>query len=153
MDLISTSERDSYTNAIEDMHDTFARDIILVKQIKTPQAGVADEDDDYDFTQNHNTGLEEFVITESQSTVKARVKYIDKQDQEFALVNTLGGEQLNLVQKFGIVRIKVRVGDSEAVQEATSIIVDGNNCNILFRDRPHGVLDIRFHTFFLQRTP
>lgn len=149
MNLISTDEKSSYQIAMQGLHDTFSRDITLVKQVKTPREGESNEDDDYDFTQDHNTGTEEFVITESESTVKARIKYLEKQEKEFAL----GGDKLNLTQDFGFLRIKVRIEDSQSVIDATRIIVDGNSCHIFFRDRPHGMLDVQFATFYLQRTP
>lgn len=153
MDLISTQERESYEAAINDLHDSFARPITVITQTKTPQSGLSDSDDDYDFTQGENTGSEEFVYAQTETTIRARIKYIDKQDKEFALVNTLGGEQINLAIEFGIIRIKVLIADTQLVQEAASIIVDGNNCNILFRDRPHGLFAPKYHTFYLQRTP
>jgi hypothetical protein len=153
MNLISDSERAIYEAAINDVHDTFSREITVLKDIKTPVSSLSDSSDDFDFINNSNTGTEEFTYSYSESTVTARIKYIDKQDKEFALITTLGGEQLNLVQEFGIIRIKVPVADCSTVDESSRLVIDSNHCKILFRDKPHGLFDAQYCTFYVQRIP
>lgn len=153
MNLINSTEKAIYEAAIDDMHDTFARSITVLNDIKTPVASVSDNDDDFDFVNNSNIGTNEFTISYTESTVTARIKYIDKQDKEFSLITTLGGEQLNLVQEFGLIRIKVPITDCSTVDECSRLIIDNNHCKIVFRDKPHGLFEAKYCTFYVQRIP
>lgn len=153
MDLISSGDRAIYSSGMDDVHDTFARDIVLVNNITTPKDSVDQEDDNYDFINDKEPSEDKFTFSSTRTTIKARVKYIDKQDKEYAFISTLGGEQINLALEFGLIRIKVKNTDVAAISAASSIEVDGNNTNVVFRDRPHGLFDINYATFYLQRTP
>jgi hypothetical protein len=154
MNLINATERAAYEAAIDDMHDTFSRDVSVIQEVKTPVSSLSENDDDYDFIHNKAiSGPQEFTYSYLETLVKARIKYIDKQEKEFSLITTLGGEQLNLVQEFGFIRLKVRTADCSLVDEASHIIVDGNQCKVFFRDRPHGLFDSKYCTFYVQRVP
>ena len=60
MNLISDSEKAIYIAALNDMHDTFARDITVVYSTKTPKVPLDDASDDYDHINNSSQGTEEF---------------------------------------------------------------------------------------------
>lgn len=151
MNLIPDSMRAEFDQPFADLEDTFGRDIVVVRTIKTPKP--ISGDDDYDFTQPTKTDSELFDYSYSEETVRARIKYIEKQDKEFSMITTLGGEQFNLSQEFGILRIKVSAANSPVVEESTSLVVDGFNCKVIFRDRPHGLTEANYRTFYLQRVP
>jgi hypothetical protein len=153
MNLISDLERSIFEDALNSMHTTFARDITVVNSIKTPVLDLSDANDDYDHVNNSNQGSEEFTYSYVESTVTARVKYIDRQDKEFSLVASSTSDQINLVQEFGLIRIKVLSADCELVNEATHIIVDDNHCRVIFRDSPHGLFENNYCTFYVQRVP
>jgi len=153
MNLINQTDKDKYSSSIDDIHDTFAREIIVIKEIKTPIDNLDDADDDYDFINDKHRGSEEFENTIVTTTIKARIKYIDKQDKEYAFISTLGGEQINLSQEFGLIRLKIKLSESDLVNEASRIEVDKNNTRVIFRDSPHGLFDRQYSTFYVQRTP
>lgn len=151
MNLIPTQFHADLSQPFTDLEDTFGRNITVISAIKTPKE-ISDEED-YDFTQPNKSADESFDYSYSEQEIKARIKYVDKQDKEFALITTLGGEQINLVQEFGILRVKVNSDYSDLVADASSIIVDGLKCKVICRDRPHGLLNTSFKTFYLQRVP
>jgi hypothetical protein len=150
MDLISPQERTEWSAAFSNMHDTFAQDIKLINRTKTPKEGLTDNDDDYDFTQDHNAGNQEFEVSHSEQIIKARVKYLDRQDKDYQMINQ---QVSNVSINSGLIRIKVRKEDCDAVSNADNIIVDGINANITFSDRRHGLVSTEFCTFYLERTP
>ena len=152
MNLIPTEYHSLFDQAFADLEDTFGRNIKLIKETKTPKL-LSGDDEDFDFTQPTIIRQDEFDYSYTEIEIKARIKYLDKQDKEFAMITTLGGEQINLVQEFGVLRIKVSKDYCQNVQDSTSIIVDGSKCKIIFRDRPHGIISTTFCTFYLQRVP
>lgn len=132
---------------MDDIHDTFSRDITVVKEIKTPIDNLSDENDDYDFINDKNKGDEEFSYTSTMTTIKARVKYLDKEQTELLLAS----EKINVVSKFGLIRVKVKLADSETIADSSRITVDDNNCQMVFRDTNHGLFDNKYSTFYLER--
>lgn len=150
MNLIPEQFHAELNQPFADLQDTFGRKIYAISEIKTPKTST---DQDFDFTNPNSYNDQSFDYSYVETEIVARIKYIEKQDKEFAMITTLGGEQINLVQEFGILRIKVHSDFSDIISDASSIKVDGDKCKVIFRDRPHGLISANYRTFYLQRVP
>ena len=145
--IISDAEKAFYTAELDAAMDTFLRDIVVVTSTKTPVDSLSENDDDYDFVNDVNHGSEEFSYSYQETTISARIKYLDKQE----IIQALPGQEIDISTSFGVIRIKVAVANCDLVANSNHILVDGNHCKILFRDRPHGLFDITYCTFYLER--
>ncbi len=150
MDLFTSAQKTALKAAIDNIHDSFKRPITIIKRVRTAKSGAPTENDNFDFTQQSNNQSVEFEESSTQTTVDARIKYIDRQEVDSQFV---GNQLTNLSIEGGIIRIKVKKEDGEAVLNADDIIVDGLNTKIKFIDTRHGLFDIDYSTFYLQRTP
>lgn len=153
MNLIPSNVASLYAQKIDDIHDSFAQEIQVIKDTKVPNnQPITDADDDYNVIYDTNVNNQnEYTFGIISTTIKARVKYLDKQeiDLAFALSRT---DEINLTQKFGLIRLKVHLSDCELVSDSSRVIVDGFNTRVLFRDQRHGIIDFNYCTFYVQRT-
>ena len=144
--LIPDSERDIYRAVITDMHDTFARDI-TVWQRSAERVNPLNPNHDafYDNPKKPNV-----TYTTQSSTIPARVKYIDKQDKEYALAIASAGNQIQITQETQLVRIKVKAAEKKLVEDAEKVTVDDQDFSLLSVARPHGLFDNDYATFYLR---
>ena len=144
---ISQAEKDSYKNAIWQMHQTFSRNITVINE----QANAIDPNDP-----NYNAFADirgNVTRTSINTTIPARIKYIEKQDTDAATALLRRGVDSNVqvVMEFGLIRIKVLSIYADLFKATTKVIVDGYDCEVLFTNAEHGILNTDYSTFFVQR--
>jgi hypothetical protein len=143
--LLSETEKNNLTPLLEDLFDTFARDIIIHKE---PIKKITSN------PQTHLIGYDENAIAEnveyiSESQIfKAKVKYNSDQDlNKFKeLENTISR---------GIVKIKVRKSARDYIldgRKVEKIQIDENFFNIISDESVKVFFNTAFYVFFLQRT-
>lgn len=150
--LISASELATYKSAINDMHDTFGRMItVWLKSEQVITIPTDDTQDDYDAFYDKKPGSSSTIIYTPRSVeVKARVKYLDKNDTEYALLIASTENKINVTQKFRFARMKVNESDSHYVDEAEKVTIDGIDFNIISSSRPSGIVTLDYFTYYLQ---
>jgi hypothetical protein len=143
--LLSETEKNNLTPLLEDLFDTFARDIVIHKE---PTKKITSN------PQTHLIGYDENAIAENVEYIpesqifKAKVKYNSDQDlNKFKeLENTISR---------GIVKIKVRKSARDYIldgRKVEKIQIDGNFFNIISDESVKKFFNTSFYVFFLQRT-
>jgi hypothetical protein len=150
--LISDLERDTYKSAIQDLHDTFSRNITVWRQSTEV---ITNQNDDFDA---FNDASNENVTYVSESKIfKARIKYIDRQDKEFELAvggtTRATGSSIDLTQEFQLVRIKVDKEANDYIKDCEKITIDEQDFIPLTVPRAHGLFDIDWYTIYLRSRP
>lgn len=153
MNLIPESERVVYRQAIDDVHDTFKRPITVWR--KSAQT-VTSENADYDAF--NDSSVSNVNYTTESKNFYARIKYIDKQDLEDELKAGdpgIGSQTLAMTQAFQLVRIKVDREARDYIEGCEKINLDDDNLDytVWTIQRPHGVFEPTYYTYYLQSLP
>jgi hypothetical protein len=148
--LLSQAQKNVANQAIDNLHETFAREITVIDEIAN--VNIQNPDDYNPLSDAKNP---EVTYTANQTIIPARIKYIDKADSEAELIfHGQGGSKAvstALRQDYGIVRIKVDKQYTDLVKNSTKIIVDGKDCQLLMNYNPISLFDINFSVFYLSR--
>lgn len=144
--LISNSERATYNSAIDDIHDTFSRDIIIWRQSAEV---INSTDQNYDAF--NNVGVQNTIYTSQSKIFKARIKYIDRQDKEFALI--VGNSKIDITQEFQLVRIKIDSIANAYFDDCEKVTIDGIDFLPITTSRPHGLFTPTYYTIYLRGNP
>ncbi len=153
--LFTNEEIAIYKGAIDDMHDTFARDIVVWGQAaETITIPEPDINDDYDYAYGGSAGQRvgsqsTIVYTPTSKTIKARIKYIDKQEKEYGLAIESAQNKINVTTSSNLVRIKVKQADVTTVENATKITIDNVDFEIVTAPHIQGIIGTDYYTYYL----
>lgn len=141
--LLNETEKNNLTPLIEDLFDTFARDITIHKQ---PKKNI------YQSINNSMIGYGETSIQENIEYIpeskifKAKIKY--NNDQDLAQIKELA----NFLSK-GIVKIKVRQDARDYILNGTKtekIEFDGKSFNIISDEAVKKFFNTTYYIFYLE---
>ena len=143
--LIPDSEKNEIGKVFGDIHDTFARDIVVFK--RENELFVA-TNATYNalYSRIKNAPTTRTKVT--QSTVKARILY--QQDQkEMDLPGTRA--QVNVQMGEGVVRVKIEEEGYKLFTQASKIEIDGEVFRIVSDPSKVGPFSVKFYTVYLRR--
>jgi len=150
MNLIGELERLEYSGAINDLHETFCRPILVYK---TPLETIISTDVNFNYYYNgpDGQGSEDYVeYTPVSGTVCARILY-DKSLDSLKEVKGRMGQNFKVDADGGLVRIKVRDEDYDTYfTNLKDVQFDGYQFENWQTPRPHGLFDPNFRTLFLK---
>ena len=144
--LISNAEKNTLNGVLRDVHDTFSRDIAIIKEaqktVSTPSSS---------FNSVYGTaGSTTSIVNVTQSgTFKARVKYFNQEEQYFSSEADVDS-QLKIKMPAGSVRIKVSGDAHSYLKDAKRVQFDDRRFTIFSDYRPHGLFDARYYTYYLK---
>ena len=116
-DLLSSTEKSEIESALQNVRDTFARNIII--RIKTRQPASWSQNPFYE--KNNPTSSLPSQEELTSHTVSATILYKNDQNQELFD----GGGQANLPSSEGQVRIKINSAANELIKNAEHVEIDG----------------------------
>lgn len=143
--LLNETEKNNLTPLIEDLFDTFARDIIVHKE---PKKIIKNN------INKHLIGYQDSSVQESieyipeKTTFKAKIKY--QTEQDLKNISTLNYD----ISK-GIVKIKVRKDARDYILNGTKtekIEIDRLFFNIISDESVKKFFNTTYYVFFLERT-
>lgn len=147
--LISNEEADEYRSAMKDLHDTFARDIIIYK---SAEQTVISTNVQHNFLYNsgpYQTETQDVVVS---GTYKARIHYPSqlKIEQFLRAGGSKNDDQLQLKRKNYKVKLIVEEDVKNILMDCERIEFDGVIYMSEFDPYPHGVIGVQFWNFYLQ---
>lgn len=144
--LISASERTALNAVIDDVHETFAREITVFKEAS--QIVIIT---DPNFNPLYNTAGQttSYVNTPVYKTFKARIYYNDDISKKYWSESGLAS-QIKLEVVVGSVRIKMRADDYDYIKDARRFDLDGKRFVLNSSFRPHGLFDNQYYTLYLK---
>jgi len=146
--LISAQDRLTYQSALADVHDTFSRDIVVWR---SSAQTITTTNPDYDAFSDQGPTQSQVIYTTESRTIKARIKYIDRQEEQFGFI--VAGTGVDVTQQFQLVRIKVTAADNIYLQDAEKVTIDGLDFTFLTTPRPHGLFSNDYFTIYLKSNP
>lgn len=147
--LISASERVALNATMEDIHETFAREITVFKEAS--QIVIIT---DPNFNPLYNTAGQttSYVNTPVYKTFKVRIQYNDDIGKKYWSESGLAS-QIKLEAVVGSVRIKIKAEDYEYIKDGRRFDVDGKRFVLNSTFKPHGLFDNQFYTLYLKPDP
>jgi hypothetical protein len=145
--LISDEQRAYLESMIDNMHDTFARDIVVNREATKV---IISTDPNYNFLYKNVNGdfTKSTKYTAQYKTLKARILYEDKQREQ-----NFDGEvdsQIKVNRPMGQVRIKLNKEGYDYFKGAKRVDLDGMRFYIDSTVRPHGLFSPKYYTFYLR---
>ena len=147
--LISASQRVALNATMEDIHETFAREITVFKEAY--QIVIIT---DPSFNPLYNTAGQttSYVNTPVYKTFKVRIQYNDDIGKKYWSESGLAS-QIKLEAVVGSVRIKIKSEDYEYIKDGRRFDLDGKRFVLNSTFRPHGLFDNQFYTLYLKPDP
>lgn len=144
--LISDSQKNTIKSIIDDIHETFARNITIFEEGKKVLISASSE---YNGIYGKTGGGTNSVTTTSVShTIKARIKYIDA--KEANLADGSIGSQLDIELVDGSVRITVDAAGFNILKEAKRCEFEGGKYEIVSKGNPTGIFGPQYYHFYLK---
>jgi len=147
--LISDSEKTALNAVIDDIHETFAREITVFKEASKV---VIITDPNFNPLYNTAGQTTSYVNTPISRTFKARIKYEDDIGKRYWSEGGLNS-QIKLEVIVGSVRLKINADDYEFIKDARRFDVDGKRYVLNSTFRPHGLFDNKYYTLYLKPDP
>lgn len=150
MNRLSAVIRANAEALLQDVHDTFARDIIVWKKAKEIVISTNPKHNFMFQSSPNNTKVEHIPVS---GLFKARVLYGDSQKKNpISSPGREGEDQIGLTMPQGTVRLKIDNSGYNFVKDATRITLDGSVFEIDSDPRPHGLFEPKFTTIYLKLT-
>lgn len=150
MNLISSGDKNAYRQALENVHDTFSRDVYVFKTIE--RAVLIEKSSD--FNSFYRTNAQPSLGTsEVQQTgvFPMRVFWMDPRKEE-NLPHSSPGYEIRDGIKGNVCRLKMREDAYMFLKDCKKIKVDDRDCELLGVSRPHGIIDNYFYTVFVKES-
>ena len=145
MSYLSSAQKQQFEDAIQKVHDTFARSIFVYREsLKV----IVSTDPNFNYLYNNVKGISQTVRKSQFSLIQARIHYMDKQD-EIGFDGQVNS-QLNITQNVGEVRIKVDLDGYKYFKDAERVEIDGRMFFKVSDVRKHGLFSPKYYTFYLQ---
>jgi hypothetical protein len=152
MDLLTQAQKNELSLQIDNIADTFKREIVVYK---SPNKIIVSSDPNYNPFDSNNQNIFNPENEWVQSKFYARILYRNYQDGPYMtpyVGGTLDEAQAKLRSAEGIVRIKIHKNDYENfIKEAKKIEFDGFMFLVETLERPHGLFNTQYYTYYLKR--
>jgi len=143
--LISESQKNTIKAIIDDIHETFARNITVYEEGEKVLISASSEYNGiYGKTSTGSSSTKKVVVSH---TVNARIKYINAREQNLADGNIASQPGIDLVD--GSVRITVNADGFDILKEAKRCEFEGRKYTIDSKGNPTGIFGPQYYHFFL----
>tara|TARA_Y100000310_G_C20679229_1_gene814921 strand:- start:2846 stop:3298 length:453 start_codon:yes stop_codon:yes gene_type:complete len=144
--LLTDAEKATCNNAMDDLHDTFARDVTIYKDAIVT---VSSASQSYNTIYGNAGATTPITYTPQSSTVSARLLYGKNYTEDY-FANGQSASQLKIFLPEGEVRMIFKAADYATVSEAKRIEFDSQKFAIDSDFRAHGVFGVKFYTIYLK---
>ena len=143
--LISDTQKNTIKSIIDDIHETFARNITVFEEGRKVLIAASPEFNGvYGRTGATSSSVTKTVVSH---TLKARIKYINAREQNLADGNIASQTDIDLIE--GSVRITVDATGFEILKEAKRCEFEGRKYTINSKGNPTGIFGPQYYHFYL----
>ena len=144
--LLTTAEKATCNNAMDDLHDTFARDVTVYKDAEVT---VSSPSQSYNTIYGNAGATTPITYTPQSSTVSARLLYGKNYTDDY-FASSQSNSQLKIFLPEGEVRMIIKASDYSTLAAAKRIQFDNQKFAINSDFRAHGVFGVKFYTLYLK---
>lgn len=147
--LLSSSEKEALELVMDDIHETFAREVTVFKEASHVVVITDPSFNPLYRTAGQTTSI---INTPISRTFKARIKYEDDIGKRYWNEGALNS-QVALEATIGTVRLKISAQDYDFIQDAKRFDVDGKRYLLISTFKPHGLFNTKYYTLYLKPDP
>lgn len=141
-DLLSNSQKLAYGNVFNDIHDSFARPIII---FKIPKRTVISSNLSYNFAYDSDQQALDVTYTPVSGIFQARISWQNP--------STLNGYKEIKEEIHGnIVKLKVKKEVFDFLDNAQHVEIDGRSVQFFGSSQPHGLFGIDFYNIYYEES-
>jgi hypothetical protein len=142
--LISESQKNTIKDIIDDIHETFARNITVYEEgEKILIASSSQFNGIYGRTSGGEATTQKTIVSH---TINARIKYINA-DKD--ILNTSSSSQLGIEFVDGLVRITIDLAGFKILKDAKRCEFEGRKYTISSKGNPTGIFGPQYYHFYL----
>ena len=143
--LISNSQKNTISAIIDDIHETFARNITVYEEGKKVRIAASSTFNGvYGKTSDGSSSTKRTVVSH---VVKARIKYINAREKNLTDGNINSQIDIDLIE--GSVRITVDADGFSLLKEAKRCEFEGRKYTINSKGNPTGIFGPQYYHFYL----
>lgn len=147
--FFSKEQISAYEDAFESIHESFGRDVLIVKEPERIFVAEVNSDYNYFYSQDAQKSLQE--VTQPVSGVfKMRVLWSDPSKELFSSEDGIDGIRPKIHNN--TCRLKMRKDAHDFVNGYKEFVVDGRSCEWVGFSKPHGIIKPNFYTLILKET-
>lgn len=143
--LISDSQKNQINSIIDDIHETFARNITVFEEGEKILISMSSE---YNAIYGRTRTGSSTTKNPVSYVIKARIKYIDANEDTFADSSINAQNDIELIN--GSVRITVDSNGFSILKDAKRVEFEGRRYKIASKGNPTGMFGPRYYHFFLK---
>jgi hypothetical protein len=146
MNFFSEAQKNEYSSVFNSIHESFGRDVLVIKEPKRIILKEIDENFNYFYGPSSQKKSVEESVEEVSRVFKMRIQW---QDPKPELENSRTSELRPKIHA-NICRLKMKKEAVDFISGCKNIIVDGKNCEQIGFNKPHGIIDVGFYTIFVK---
>ena len=147
--FFTPEQRASYEGAFESIHESFGRDVIIVKDDKRVIVAQNSDTFNYFYSDHHQGALTEVTVPVS-GVFKMRIKWDDPNNELF--FDNPGMDVIRPKIHANLCRLKMRQDAFDFLVGFKQFIVDEKRCEWVGFSRPHGIISNNFYTVMLKES-
>jgi hypothetical protein len=145
--FFTAEQKASYERAFESLHESFGRDVVIIKESKRIIINTTDSSYNYFYSDNSQNAVEEVLVPVS-GVFKMRIMWQDPSKELLSSENGMDAIRPKIHEN--LCRVKIRQDAFDFISGYKQFVVDGKRCDWVGFSKPHGIISPNFYTLILK---
>jgi hypothetical protein len=145
--FFTAEQKASYEDAFESLHESFGRDVTIIKESKRVIINTSDSEYNYFYSDDSQSSIEEAFVPVS-GVFKMRVMWQDPSKEVLSAEN--GMDTVRPKIHDNLCRLKMRKEAYDFINGYKQFVVDEKKCDWVGFSKPHGIISPQFYTIILK---
>jgi hypothetical protein len=145
--FFTPEQKAGYEDAFESLHESFGRDVTIIKESKRVIINTSDSEYNYFYSDDSQSSIEETFIPVS-GVFKMRVMWQDPSKEVLSAENGMDAVRPKIHDN--LCRLKMRKEAYAFIDGYKQFIVDEKKCDWVGFSKPHGIISPQFYTIILK---
>lgn len=145
--FFTEEQKASYEDAFESIHESFGRNVLIVKESKRVIVNTSDSSYNYFYSDDSQNAIEEVIIPVS-GIFKMRIMWQDPSKE--ILTSENGMDTVRPKIHDNLCRIKMRKDAYDFIEGYKQFVIDDKRCDWVGFSKPHGIISPNFYTLMLK---
>jgi hypothetical protein len=145
--FFTPEQKASYEDAFESIHESFGRDVLIIKESKRVLVNPSESSYNYFYSDNSQVSVQEEFIPVS-GVFKMRIMWQDPSREILSSANGMDAVRPKIHDN--LCRLKMRKDAYDFIAGYKQFIVDERRCDWVGFSKPHGIIAPNFYTIILK---
>jgi len=145
--FFTPEQKAQYEDAFESLHESFGRDVIIIKESKRVIVSTSDSSYNYFYSDDSQSSVQETIIPVS-GVFKMRVMWQDPSREASSSQDGMDAVRPKIHDN--LCRLKMRKDAYDFINGYKQFIVDEKKCDWVGFSKPHGIITPNFYTVILK---